>query len=875
MQKSDLNTGWLFTRVSTGEQCTVTLPHDAIINTDRNPDQRNYFLLAGFEGGQFLYEKDLVLPAGKTCVLEFEACYCMTKVYVNGKLAADHPYGFTPIQIHLNPYLENDNKAHIRVEVSIPKEGHGRWYTGGGLYRPAHLYVGEDAFFDIYGLKVTTLSHDPAVIRVETSSQGGESVRLCITRKCKSSSHESDSKERAIGLKAACTETASGRNTACVEAASRNNTACAETTSENKQSCPEEATVSISEGSAPICVETKVQAGKSSVEITIPGAALWSAEHPNLYEVKAELISGGAVCDVISEDFGIRTIELVPDKGLFINGEHLFLRGGCIHNDNGVIGVVNNDATELHRARNLKKSGFNALRSAHHPMSRSLMKACDEVGLYVMDEAFDYWYRPKGGNPHTQRFLDTFENDTKLMVQDAYNHPSVIMYSIGNEIPEAGSLKGVRVGKRIVDAIHSLDLSRPTTLCPSVHWLREYLEGTCYLDTDEDEWMAQSPENKKADWQHYMKIFMGAVLNLPDSEKGMAYPPTYIRADEDATKNLYPYLDVAGYNYFEDRYEELHKLHPERLLLGTETRGTMIVDTMRFAREHPYVIGDFIWTLQEHLGEANCCGMHYDSPEEQAIRDAGKDPGKCYPWLINYGGTIDLIGTILPSIHLYEFAWDPDKHGLYLATQPPIHDGLAPKADSYRWTDTVEGWTYEGCEGKPTFVDAYTDAASVVIFVNGREAGRADVKDYFVKIPCTYEPGELLAVGLDAAGRELYRTSLHTAGNENMITAVPDRTELVSGGQDFCFIDVRITDADGELKLLPERRVHIAAEGPVEIAGFGSAYHKNEEKYDQESHLTYLGRRQAVVRTTEGTGPARIRFSAEGVPETVVELTVK
>ena len=811
MKCIDINDGWLFTRVSSGECETVTLPHDAIINTDRNPDQHNYFLLAGFEGGQFLYEKTLTLPEGKTCVLELEACYCMTKIYVNDQLAVDHPYGFTPIQIELNPFLRDDAKAAIRVEVNIPKDGHGRWYTGGGIYRPVHLYVGDDPYIDLYGLKVTTLSHDPAVIRVDVSSHGGDLLKLELLWR----------------------------------------------------------------GKPVLSAETVVTEGKASVELTVPGAKLWSAEQPNLYELRAALCKEGEVCDNVTEAFGIRTIELKPEQGLFINGVRTFLRGGCIHNDNGVIGVINNDATELHRAKNLKRTGFNALRSAHHPMSRSLMKACDEVGLYVMDEAFDYWYRLKGGNPHTQRFLDTFEADTALMVQDAYNHPCVVMYSIGNEIPEAGSRKGVRVGKRIVDVIHSLDTSRPTTLCPSVHWLREYLEGTCYLDTDEDEWLALSDENKKADWQHYVKIFMGAVLNLPDNEKGMAYPPTYIKADEDATKNLYPYLDVAGYNYYEDRYEELHKLHPERLLLGTETRGTMIVDTMRFARTHPYLIGDFIWTLQEHLGEANCCGIHYDSPEEQAIREAGKDPGKCWPWLINYGGTVDLIGTILPSIHRYEFAWDETKHGLYLASQPPVHDGLAPLASSYRWTDTVEGWTYEGYEGKPTFVDAYTDADEVAIFINGTEAGRATVKDYFAKIPCVYQPGKLLGVGYDSAGNELYRTVVHTAGKENRITAAADKTMLHADGQDFCFIDLSITDEAGTIKLLPERRVHISVEGPITIQGFGSAYHKNEEKYNQEDHMTYLGRLQAVMRSTKERGAACVRFSAEGMPDTVVELNVE
>ena len=813
MQCYDFNDNWLFTDKDRGRQQTVTLPHDAIINTDRNPDMRNYFLLAGFEGGTFLYEKELKLPAeamGKTLLLELEASYCMNKVYINDQLAADHPYGFTPIQITLNPYLhEGENK--IRVEVNVPKEGHGRWYTGGGLYRPAHLYVGGEAYIDLYGVKVTTISHTPAVVRVDVSAHGGDSVTLEVLR-----------------------------------------------------------------GGKPVLNTTApVQNGKAGAELTIPNAALWSAEHPNLYEVHATLYQNGQPCDTVTETFGIRTVKADSAQGLLVNGEHVFLRGGCIHNDNGVIGVLNNDATELHRAKNIKKAGFNALRSAHHPMSRSLMKACDEVGLYVMDEAFDYWYRPKGGNPHTQRFLETFEKDTALMVQDAYNHPCVIIYSIGNEIPEAGGVKGVRIGKRIVDVIHSIDTTRLTTLCPSVHWLREYLDGTPYLTVDEDEWLAQSEENRKADWQHYMKIFMGAVLNLPDNEKGMAYPPTYVKADEDATKNLYPYLDVAGYNYYEDRYETLHALHPERVLLGTETRGTMLVDTMRFARSHPYVIGDFVWTLQEHLGEANCCGSHYDSPEEKALRAAGKDPAKCYPWLVNYGGVIDLIGTHLPALHRYEFAWDENKHGLYLASQPPVHEGRAPIVTSYRWTDTIDGWTYEGCEGQKTFVDAYTDAAEVAVFVNGEEVGRAPVKDYFAKVPCIYRPGTLLGIGYDAAGNELYRTVVRTAGGETRITAVPDKTVLKANGQDFCFITVCVTDGAGNLKRLPEHRVHIRTEGPVTVQGFGSANPQNPEKFDQQSHETYHGCLQAVLRTENRAGTVKVIFSADGIPDTALTLTVE
>ena len=849
MKKIDFNHDWIFTQEGTRRRETVTLPHDAIINTDRNPGMRNYFLLAGFEGGKYIYTKTFHAPEEyrhKALILEFEAVYCMSRVYINGEPVCEKPYGFTPFWVSLNPYLRFGGDNEIRVEANVPKEGHGRWYTGGGIYRPVHLCIGEENHIALSGVKVTTLGIHPARIQVDVEIQGAGLVSVDIRK---------DGKTVASGSREVKPEEGEA----------------ADSGREAEDS-----------GRAAKSIKREAGAGNASVslQLEVPDAKLWSAETPELYQAAVTLARGEKVYDEVTESFGIRTIEVNPEKGLLINGVPTFLRGGCIHNDNGVIGVINNDATELHRARILKKSGFNALRSAHHPMSRSLMKACDEVGLYVMDEAFDYWYRPKGGNPHCGLFLDTFREDTRAMVQDAYNHPCVVIYSIGNEIPEAGGVKGVRVGKEIVDIIRSIDATRPTTLCPSVHWLREYLDGVPYLTRDEDEWMAESPENKEKDWKHYRRIFLGAAANIPEDEKNLPYPPTFVRMDEEATKNLYPYLDIAGYNYYEDKYDTLHELHPERVLLGTETRGERIVDTMRYAREHPFLIGDFIWTLQEHLGEVNCCNISYgeNSPGKDSHgkgteeKEKGHFSGRAYPWLINYGGTIDLIGTILPSIHKYEFAWDEKKKGLYLAAQPPVHEGLAPEVNGYRWTDAVDGWTYEGYEGKPTWVDAYTDAAEVEIFINGTSAGRSPVKDYYAKVPCFYQPGELLGVGYDGNGKELYRKSVRTAGQETEICAVPDKTILQAGEEDFCFIDISVTDSQGRLKLLPERKVEIRIEGAGSIQGFGSANHLNEEKFNQPCHTTYLGRLQAVIRSGKKPGEIKVTFSGEGMEDAVVRL---
>lgn len=240
---------------------------------------------------------------------------------------------------------------------------------------------------------------------------------------------------------------------------------------------------------------------------------------------------------------------------------------------------------------------------------------------------------------------------------------------------------------------------------------------------------------------------------------------------------------------------------------------------------------------------------------------------------------LDLTGQAEPSLHRYEFIWggflDKPVHALYLASQPPVHNGKPPIATSYRWTDTVDGWTYEGYEGKRTFVDAYTDADSVEIFINGKSAGKAQVKDYFAKIPCIYEPGELVGVGYDADGQEIYRTSVRTADAETVLTVKTDKNILRAGGQDFCFADVYVTDKNGTVKLLPDYDVKIEVVGAASLQGYGSAAYKNSEHYDQHHHKSWQGHLQAVLRSTEKTGPVTVTFTADGCAPAILHLSAE
>jgi beta-galactosidase len=382
------------------------------------------------------------------------------------------------------------------------------------------------------------------------------------------------------------------------------------------------------------------------------------------------------------------------------------------------------------------------------------------------------------------------------------------------------------------------------------------------MQIDEDEYIGQSEENKKADFQHYVWVYTKALSNNPTKKIG-DYPEECVREDEEVTKTMYSFLDMAGYNYYTDKFERLHSIHPERLLVGTETRGNLIVKNWELTKNNIYIVGDFIWTLQDHIGEVNVSGRSYEG-------NGGRD----YPWVLNDGGVIDLNGNILPAIHRFRFAWGGYK-GLYLASQPPVYDGIEPMYSSYKWTDTIDSWTYEGYEGKKTFIDVYSDAYEVEVLINSKSLGRKKPEEFFAKFPAVYQAGEVLGIGYDENGKEIYRSSLKTAGEEALLSVKSDKAVLVCNGEDFAFIEISVTDKNGVVKSLPEHKVKVKVEGSGELVGLGSANPQNAEKYTQDNHITYCGKLLAVVRSGLSAGDLKVTISSVGVEDVILNLKVK
>ena len=476
-----------------------------------------------------------------------------------------------------------------------------------------------------------------------------------------------------------------------------------------------------------------------------------------------------------------------------------------------------------------------------------------------MDEGFDMWYRMKNRNDFSRSFAAEYPRILRAMAEKDYNHPSVVMYSIGNEIPEIGSLKGIRYGKDMIHILKEMDGTRPVLMCPSMRLAQDFLFGMPYDKVDEDEYL-KDPEHQKEDFEHYIKVWTRGLVNLLDV---FEYTDERKAQDERATKELYDLLDMAGYNYYGEYYEALHEVHPERVIVGTETEGNKLSYHFRKMREHPYVIGDFVWTLQDHLGECNCCELHYGEEKVE----------KNYPWVTNWCGKLDLIGDENITAHRYRMVWGLEK-GIVLAAQPPVHDGVEAKFNNDRETDAVMSWSFDGCEGNKTYIDVVSDAPLVEVFVNGTSLGRKRTEDYSARYFCRYQRGEVTAAGSDEDGRELYLSSLKSAGEETRLDVRPEREVLYANGRDLCFIPIAVTDAAGIVKAYPEHTIRVCVTGAGSLAALGSAAFKTAESYVDDTHTTFMGKCLAVVRSGTEAGEIVVCVSCDGAEGAAFSIRV-
>lgn len=602
----------------------------------------------------------------------------------------------------------------------------------------------------------------------------------------------------------------------------------------------------------------------ANCQIQVPDVLLWDAENPNLYDVRIQLLDHGKPIDEAHERIGIRKLEWNPQNGLVINGNMVKLRGGCIHNDNGPLGAATFSKSEFRRIKILKEAGFNAIRCAHNPASRALLDACDELGMYVMEESFDSWFAKKSDYDYTLYFYDNWAKDLEAMVRKDYNHPSVIMYAIGNEIMESSLTEGIKYTKDMVEFCHRLDDSRPVINCVNLLGNVLMSKGMSALNktqTSKDD--VVDPYREVADSKASGSAFVNMMITLmPFLNKHLANP----KRSAKATEGTFAEVDIAGYNYGSHTYSKHLEQYPDRIIVGSETFPQDIADNWNLVSKDSRIIGDFMWTAWDYLGEA---GVGY--PLYGVKRGAFSKP---YPVVSGGCGAIDMTGFIDTPAYNAAIVWGVYQKP-YIGVRPLNHAGEKYFFGQWRGTDAVNSWSWTGMAGRQAEIEVYSIGKSLELFQDGRSLGRKPLTNFLAKYTTVYQPGTLMAVSYDEDDKEIGRSILQSAGNETILTVIAEDQSIKADGEDLAYINVAITDKNGIVKMLTDHQVKIRVEGAGHLAAVGSGNPATTEDFTGDKYTTYNGRMIAIVRSSGQLGKITVTAEVDGLPSQSIFIEAK
>jgi beta-galactosidase len=758
-----------------------------------------------FVGGAGWYRKRFTagaIPADGRLEIVFDGVYMNSDVWLNGNLLGNHPYGYTSFAYDLTPHLRRAGENVLAVRVR--NEGrNSRWYSGSGIYRHVWLNATGGVRVPLWGVHVTTpeVSRDSATVKVAVAMENRAKSAQEVTVRIRLF----DSRNAAAGSR--------------------------------------EARQALAAGASAQVEQT----------FTIARPELWSLAATRMYHAEVDLLVGGKTSDHAQTPFGIRKIEVDAQRGLRINGEAVKLKGGCLHHDNGLLGAAALDRAEERRVELMKAHGFNAIRTSHNPPSPAFLDACDRLGVLVMDEAFDCWERQKNAQDYHLYFAEWWQRDIDAMVLRDRNHPSVIFWSIGNEIPERAEPRGVEIAKQIVERIKSLDPSRPIT----------------------------------------------AGINGGRGSEGL-----------DAA---FQYLDVAGYNYLWGNYESDHARLPNRVILGTESFPQHAFQNWQLVEKHPFVIGDFVWTGMDHLGESSIGNAQLAAPGRggmgagapggggpapQPGAGSGGPQGPAggaarggmsnmfsglasmgnislgFPWFNCYCGDIDLIGEAKPQWHYRQVVWGTSK--LEMAVQRPLPAGRTETISAWGWSDELRSWTWPGYEGRTLKVRLFSTGDQVRLLLNGKEIGVKPVSvqtEMRAEFDVPYAAGELKAVAM-SDGSEVAKLVFKTAGKPARLRLRADRPLIRRDRNDLSFVTLEVLDQAGEL--VPDAALPVAFSiaGAGDLAAVGTANPKDVRSFRTSRPRTFHGKCLAIVRPKGVAGSATLQAHADGLTAASVVIQV-
>lgn len=790
VKKIDFNQAWTFCRV--GEEtvkCEVMIPHDAMISEKRTEDSAGGINTGWFEGYDYIYEKEFEIPdeyEKQEISFEFEGVYHNAEVYLNGEKAAYRPYGYTNFYIDADPYLKYGEKNQIRVIAHNADQPNSRWYSGAGIYRPVWMYVRPKQHILRNEIRVRTLSVDPAVIEAEVNTNAPGKVKLEV----------------------------------------------------------------IADAGSDVIIAAEIHTdGKLTKQFEIPDAKLWSVNTPNLYQLRvtfvAEQENGQNKCMETDQEeviFGIRTLKWDKETGITINGERVILRGACIHHDNGVLGACCYPDAEARKIRILKENGYNAIRSAHNPCSKALLEACDRQGMLVMDEFVDVWYIHKTEYDYVNYFKEWWKQDLKDMVEKDFNHPSVILYSIGNEVSETAQKKGIHLTKTMTEYLHRLDDSRPVSCGINIFFnflssigFGVYSDKKAKKEAEQAE-KTKGKKKKKAVGSQFFNDLAGLM-----GSGFMKTGATFYGCDV-KTRGTFANMDIAGYNYGIKRYQHDLKKYPERLILGSETFCDDAYTFWEMAKKNPRIVGDFVWAGMDYLGEVGVGSWEY--------RDYAPEFNHGPGWITAGSGRIDLTGKPLAEAGYTKTAFELTNRPV-IAVRPVNHTGEKHSPSAWKMTNAIESWFWEGCEGKVAEVEVYARAARVDLFLNGKKVGSNTLKNSCdTRFKVEYQPGMLETVVYNQKGKEISRNTLYTAGKETELRAIAEEQSVQK--DHLAFIRLQYTDKNGTVKPLKRGILKVSVKGG-KLLGLGNACPYNEIGYCTNETDTYWGEALAVVQA-DGSG---------------------
>ena len=753
---------------------TIDLPHDWSVETDAagraggtvvGPFSTNSvgkYQTGHTVGGEGWYLKNVKIEKleNERISLYFEGAYNQTDVWLNGHRIYFNPYGYSSFRFDVTDELvEGDNTLLVRVR----NEGNNtRWYAGSGIYR--HVWL----------IQTPKVHADEWDTYIQTE---GETVNVvtCVYNN----------------------GTAEANGSLSVDIVDADGSVVA--TKQTTFNIPRDSEQTI------------------SLSLDLAGAQTWSPETPYLYKAIIRT-TDGTTTDILEKRFGVRSLKFSATEGFLLNGVPTLLRGGCVHHDNGLLGAAAYDAAENRKLSLLKAQGYNAVRCSHNLPSEHFLDACDSLGLMVIDETFDQWYVKKNNDDYHRFFAEFSDRDLQVMLRRDRNHPSIIMWSIGNEIPGRIEAAGQEAAARMRNVIKQYDTTRPVTAA-----ICSWDQGQAWNSTGGD-WTAQD-------------------------------------------NNAFKSLDVGGYNYLYSKYEHDHGTHPDRVMYGSETYPKEASQNWDKVEQLPYVIGDFVWTAMDYLGEAGIGSA--------SIRQSGSQSMfQSWPWYNGWCGDIDLIGQKKPQSYYRDVVWH--RTPITMAVEEYVPSGSSMSVSGWGWQLEHQQWDYSGSEGTPLTVNVYSRSPQVRLYLNDELIGTKNTSStYWAGFSVPYKSGTLKAVEYDGT-QEGASFTLTTPDAPTALRLTVDRQEICSDGNDLAYITIELVDAEGRVISDSQRKVSLSFSGDGTLLAAGNASPTDMVSFRSQTPTLFEGRALAVVKSSDNDGTISLSATTDGLtPQTIIIKTSK